>query len=323
MIEKWQRIFIRKLFHYDTKRLDIEGAFRVKFPHIPKRLYKYREFIKSHKDSFTKGELWSASADKLNDPYECQTHFRPGSMIVEDIDWDEYLNRIDELENNPEQPPKFLTEKIQNPTTMDAFFEKMVDRAYLENPEMDEEQLRSIFREIGNTLNNEIVDDLGAKMRSGVGVLSLSETVDSNLMWSHYSDAHKGFVIEYDFEKLGYDDLQKRLCFPVFYSEKARDLTRYIMRRNLSDFNNLFGQYLAIIKQADWAYEKEWRIVSMFGANYATTQLRLPNPSSVILGANTKPDDQDWMLEECETRGIPVRKATTSDRYGNITIGNM
>jgi len=320
MLKGWQRTFIKKLFHYDPRRIDIEGAFRIKFPHIPKRLYKYRKFVDAHKDAFRKGELWSASADKLNDPNECKTYFRPGAMIVEDIEWDEYLKRIHNIKSNPNQLPEFLTEQIQNPTTMDAFYEKMVDRAFLDKPEMDEDKLRSIFRQLRDTLNNDIVNDLGAKMRSGVGVLSLSEVPDSKLMWSHYSDAHKGFVIEYDFGELGYDDLQKRLCFPVLYSSKARDITRYVMRGTGPQFNNMFGQYLAIVKQAEWAYEKEWRIVSMIGPSHATTPLLMPKPSSVILGANTKPDDKEWIVDECAKRKIPVQKATSSDRYGNISI---
>ena len=55
-----------------------------------------------------------------------------------------------------------------------------------------------------------------------------------------------GFSIEYDFSKLPYGDLRRRLCFPVFYVSKVRDASRYIFRADVRDFNNLFGQFLAL-----------------------------------------------------------------------------
>jgi hypothetical protein len=121
------------------------------------------------------------------------------------------------------------------------------------------------------------------QLRRGFSVLSLSENPVSKLMWSHYSDSHRGFCIEYNFAKLPYDDLRRRLCFPVFYTHKLRDATRYMAKTDFIDYNNLFGQFMW---SDDWAYEKEWRIVYAIGPNHVYVTLmvsthrraRVPHP---------------------------------------------
>jgi hypothetical protein len=92
--------------------------------------------------------------------------------------------------------------------------------------------------------NAEVIRRMNVVFRKGFSILSLSENVLSTLMWTHYGDSHMGFSIEYDFSKLPYGDLRRRLCFPVFYVSKVRDASRYIFRADVRDFNNLFGQFL-------------------------------------------------------------------------------
>ena len=104
-------------------------------------------------------------------------------------------------------------------------------------------------------------------------------------MWSHYSDSHRGFCIEYDFGSLPPADLRRRLCFPVLYRGKRTDATRSITRLDPTDFNNLFGQYLCLLKERQWSYEQEWRIIHAIGATLANRQFVMPVPSAIILGS--------------------------------------
>jgi hypothetical protein len=156
--------------------------------------------------------------------------------------------------------------------------------------------------------------------RSNFSVLSLSANPVSILMWSHYSNSHQGFCIEYDFGRLSPHDLIRRLCFPVLYRRKMTNATRYMANTGATDFNNLFGQYLCLLKSAGWAYEREWRIVHAIGAAQANREIAMPKPSSIILGSSAKPDDVKTMESFCSTNGITLKRAIQSDSAPEIII---
>jgi Protein of unknown function (DUF2971) len=162
---------------------------------------------------------------------------------------------------------------------------------------------------------------MSTHFRNSFSVLSLSENYSSILMWSHYSNSHTGFAIEYDFSKLGYQDLLKRLCFPVSYTRKPRDATRYMVRADMSHYNNLFGQYMCLIKKDEWAYEKEWRIVHAIGASHANSELLMPKPSAILLGAEVARDDEAMMRAICSTQSIPLKRMERkSSSYDLVAI---
>lgn len=323
-MEDWKRQFIKKLFHYDASRMDIEGAYMVKHPHVPQSLYKFRSFVGTHKDAFLKDELWTASADTLNDPNECGAFFRPDAMIVDDLSREELEDRIADLKEDSSKVAEHYSAEIKRPITSGKFMEKIIDVVFEAQPHEHEKEIRQALRNVAEWVNQKLLNNISASMRNHVGVLSLSATYHSTLMWSHYSDSHTGFVIEYDFGSLEYGDLRRRMCYPVFYSKKQRDITNHMLKKpGMSSFNNLFGQYIALIKGADWSYEEEWRIVTMFGSSMATRPLQMPKPKSVILGQNCSEENQNWMINACSDRGISVSKMSTSDRSGNSTLESV
>lgn len=54
-------------------------------------------------------------------------------------------------------------------------------------------------------------------------VASFTEVSDSILMWGHYSDAHKGFCIEYDFSRG--DEIYIKYIFPIIYSNQKYNVS--------------------------------------------------------------------------------------------------
>lgn len=321
-MERWQSQFIKMLFHYDARRLNIERAYRLKHPNVPTSLYKYRSFCDTHKSAFLTGELWTSSADRLNDPYEWGAFFRPDAMIVEDLSRNELDARIADLQNNRTTAKNYLDADIQNPTTSKQFMSKIMDGALKDHPH--EKEMRMVFQQVEKSFNEDLMNEMSDAMRQHVSVLSLSATYESTLMWSHYSNSHTGFVIKYDFGALEYSDLRRRLCCPVFYSTKQRDITYHLIKRPGSPkFNNLFGSYIALVKQAEWAYEKEWRIVNMIGSDYATRPMQMPHPKSVILGKNCSDEDQEWMEQTCSDMGIDLHKMKPADRHGCSELENI
>lgn len=57
---------------------------------------------------------------------------------------------------------------------------------------------------------------LGMPQPDSMGVVCLSEHGDDILMWSHYSDGHQGFCLEFDRERLE----AWKFCQPVDYDQK-------------------------------------------------------------------------------------------------------
>ncbi|MDH0446968.1 MULTISPECIES: DUF2971 domain-containing protein [unclassified Shewanella] len=88
-----------------------------------------------------------------------------------------------------------------------------------------------------------------------VGVISFTENYNNLLMWSHYANEHKGIVIEFDYEKLGYyfnyklsmSDTIERV---LYNRERFSPLQKGVCVKDL-----------LLTKSDDWIYEKEHRIL--------------------------------------------------------------
>jgi len=315
-MEKWQQQLIRKLFHYSRARLDPEAAFQIKDRHLPSKLYKYRSFTDSHKDALEAGVLWVSSPNKLNDPYEAAVTLDPNRFFVEDQS-DAELSAA--MKKKLEAGTLFDLEPLRNPVELRDIWRRNAE-ATLGNCYGDRtEKIIEIFATINTERNLKIVKELSDGFRRSLSILSLSEEPASDLMWSHYSSSHTGFLIEYDMNSLLPSDIRRRFCFPVFYTHKIRDITRYIRKIDRSDLNNIFAHYICLIKKADWQYEKEWRFIQAIGPDQANFKLSMPTPSAIVLGSCVSDEDASWMADFCRSRSIPMKRATqTAGRFGLI-----
>jgi Protein of unknown function (DUF2971) len=315
-MELWQRQLIRYLFPYSSKRMRIELAFMSKEPHIPQFLYKYRSFGSKHRSALEQNVLYMSSPDRLNDPHEAKVYFDPNRFLIEDRSATAYAAALDD-------PISWPARHVENPIRVSEWRKKIIDELL---PGVNPTQQEALGQEIEKFFaqqNAELVRRMNVAFRKGFSILSLSENVLSTLMWSHYGDSHKGFSIEYEFLKLPYGDLRRRLCFPVFYVSKVRDASRYINRADVSDFNNLFGQFLALIKHKEWAYEREWRIIHALGEPYANRPLDMPTPSAIVIGSQVAAENEDWMKAFCKPRGIPLRRIVESRTAFDLSLVNV
>ncbi len=91
-----------------------------------------------------------------------------------------------------------------------------------------------------------------------MGVLSLSEINNNILMWSHYSESHTGFCIE--FERTDSNELGNwEHCAPIIYDQT---LPIY----NPVDLEKKETVTQILLTKSDlWSYEKEWRIIAKKG----------------------------------------------------------
>lgn len=91
-----------------------------------------------------------------------------------------------------------------------------------------------------------------------LGVISLTETRDNLLMWSHYADHHRGMVVEYDLHHPFFTELDgktERLGRVLYRKQRSRDL--YPDSEN-SELVDLYG--ILFEKSDEWIYEKEHRV---------------------------------------------------------------
>jgi hypothetical protein len=143
-------------------------------------------------------------------------------------------------------------------------------------------------------------------VREGIKVCSFSERQDSIIMWSHYADEHRGFCIEYDMQTIALDDLRRRMLFPMIYTDKLFDATKYFeaAMTDAGKFNNIFPILSAIYKSSEWAYEKEWRLVFPFGIIPADSEFGMPTASRVFLGSWISEADSKTLQVLCRRRKI-------------------
>jgi hypothetical protein len=96
------------------------------------------------------------------------------------------------------------------------------------------------------------------------GVLCLSEVPDNLLMWAHYADSHRGFVLEMDgahpyFDQREDEDDLLRRAAPVVYVATRPQIQPYNPSHREHSQRNTKAIFFT--KGSEWEYEKEWRMV--------------------------------------------------------------
>jgi hypothetical protein len=137
-----------------------------------------------------------------------------------------------------------------------------------------------------------LMDEVNQKL----GVFSLSRTFSNLLMWSHYADSHKGFVIGLDeshefFHQRTYQGLKS-----------APNKISYTTQRSITHVSDSdFYAKLLCEKPIDWAYEEEVRIFRHIteehakncvtdSAGYPVCLFKLPKEciKSIYIGAHAQ-----------------------------------
>jgi len=95
---------------------------------------------------------------------------------------------------------------------------------------------------------SQMQQDLPDELSAVSGVLCFSSVKCSLLMWAHYADSHRGFLVAYDaghreFRKLG------RL-----------ELVTYTSERPVYDATKGSATKAYLVKSPEWAYEREFRV---------------------------------------------------------------
>jgi hypothetical protein len=219
-------------------------------------IYKYRSFETSYKyDIFTKSEVYFAKPSEFNDPFESRPQIAGFESLKERRDYiDNYVKR--ELGNL-----------------------KYKDRIALKKALL----IRLADREI---ITNDIHKLLGK-----YGIFSSSEKWDQCLMWSHYSDGHKGFCVGFDFDSDFDDDMG--MGHKVVYATKYPRISPEIFDRDTPGNDRKLVEVTIATKSTEWFYEQEIRYVkrAMEGGS-GIYKFCNEKVKEVIIGACVTPENK-------------------------------
>ena len=200
--------------------------------------------------------------DALNDPLEFSIEFNIELTKVETLElfvnnatdemilesWGSSLAATSEYERNilNKIPEKYLISEI---------------RRQLNDPNSP------LFRELLSKLDMDalksgVLSNFKQILNENFGILSLSSSFGSELLWSHYADGHRGIVFSIDG-----DDEYFNSLIPVTYSNENPKII--LSKENLDDIaeRQLKPQF---IKTIPWQYEEEVRDIKKLSDGTST-----------------------------------------------------
>lgn len=239
---------------------------------VPEQLYKFRGCAEYSIDAFEKDELWLSKAALFNDLHDSLLFFDKSAI----------LDSIEKMFSSGAVPS--VIEKIKQIQFPNADLQNWVTEMF---SSLDTKQLTDIVWQSVPGFS-QWLDQCFTFAKDGIRertkMVCLSESIKSPLMWAHYADNHKGFAIGYDFRNneitqcsncpnRSCTDIKLGMIYPVIYSDKRYDATRYgqwivqqqinhiigIPTEELYDDGFLFTK-AALYKSNDWSYENEWRM---------------------------------------------------------------
>lgn len=148
-----------------------------------------------------------------------------------------------------------------------------------------------------DSAHKELIHNSRYKFFKNLLICSFSEYKDNILMWSHYSNEHKGFCIEYDLESL---IKTRAFILPVIYSNEVPDIDDY-------KINSRRGYSIVYTKALDWEYEKEWRFI--INGNSDGENFNIIKPKAIYLGCNIEDKLEKDLLKICKEKNIKCYRA--------------
>lgn len=200
----------------------------------------------------------------------------------------------------------------------DDFFAKIESIATFSGVDIPRAEIVKLYTELDKGIRK-IRNGLGQQ----VGIECFTQSPTDILMWSYYTDKHKGICVEYDFSKM-FSSLSNAFLFPVYYSENRpllnlEDIYDPVTKQIKNDriieiFPNLMWSW--ITKSSEWKHEKEWRLISFPIKDDTKRSVKLPIISRIITGINITDENYKIAAKIASDKEIPIhRTRLKNDRY--------
>jgi hypothetical protein len=280
------------------------AAEALKMLHLPKSLFKHRTVTELSVDAFEQGCIWLAEPASCNDPYECQLTYSPGDVVdgvVARMPNSQLRASFAVLAGMPDERIEALKASGAFEGAMRGVFVEHFKQLGIQVDDRLEVEIQKMYR----TLLTKHVE----QVRNGFVFCSFSTRSDSMLMWSHYSDQHKGFCLEYGVEDIRNIPFLRNAILPVEYHDHMVDMTDQMIEQVASNAPvNILN--VGLRKATDWSYEDEWRLI--FPRTSMHPQLwEMPKVRRVLLGARFDPNEtplHQRFIDICRAQEIPVER---------------
>lgn len=296
MEREWVKQLITEFSGATLEVLDIQNLQSRKLPHIPSRLYKIRCCGKYAFENLSNKTLFLGIANDFNDPYDTAFCGNYGTTGIKEQA--AMLGLSDEC----------VKAALKQPEPFRAVYELWAKKEQ-PNSDVDLKKLINIVMDQHGEFQSKSLALLVDQLKNSYKICSLSERLDSTVMWGHYGCNHTGFAMEYNFNKLPNKHVLRMSLWPVAYTDKLFDISHILLAQNRVDghFNNLFGIVASLRKAMDWGYEREWRLVIADGVEPKSLSLSAPL-QAVHLGARISLVNEKSIRDICESINIPVFK---------------
>ena len=255
--DNWKKEYFR--LRATNNQEDINKSFELKLQHLPKYLYKYREFCIEHKARLRNelsGLIHLSKIENFNDPYDSKAILKESRRIYLELSKDHIRHEMSYY---------FSPEIINNVFSKENWYEKMIALGLQKENPLSKEVAKAgdeFLDKIKKPLLN-ITSDFNKILEEGIRVACFTERYNNIPMWYHYAGRFRGYCIEYDTSHIK-DTLYAKRLMPVNYVTKLRevapDFEKYYNESYTKSIKNVIDEYITT-KLMDWSYENEWRLV--------------------------------------------------------------
>lgn len=198
-------------------------------------------------------EIRFTQPDALNDPFELRPHFE--SIVAEADVLANFSETPADLRPMVAQAYSMLSEDQRAMLPLDAAMQAV--EAFMGTDDAREATAQGLQLFLRSMRDGAVPirEAIYRAFNDNVGILSLSEIPDHELMWSHYADTHTGLVLCFDEQHAFFN--RRRSENDEFY---------FVRKVHYSDdpavsLATIDGDALLVTKGTKWSYEKEWRML--------------------------------------------------------------
>lgn len=201
--------------------------------------------------------------------------------------------------------------------------ESIREEYFAEHPKLSEDQFLEWNKGIGTKQYKDfILNDMRFAFMGRFKVCSFSQIGNSNLMWSHYADSHRGIVIIYNDPKEYMWEIALNtptVIKKVLYADTPSDLKipqPPIMK---------ILEVMCLRKQKEWQYEEEIRMVSLDETDSDEIYYSIDRDAihGVILGSRIDSSIKDYLFQLCIKHSILVYQAENIPEKYELKISSI